>query len=112
MLSVNNLNYYQPKFMSRNVKLNCGLEDCLEIFKNKIMTEEKYISGYVAPEIKTAIEDKIQLLKLKSRNTDPKHEADLIKPLLDAINGNYDITGTYLALGEFEKKLSQIDIVG
>ena len=112
MLNLNNVNPYQPMFAGSKIKLNKSLDESLEIFKDKILSEEKYIRGYLAPEVIAAIEDKFYQLKLKANNIGLKHEKDLIKPLNEAICGNYDITETYLALGEFEKKLSQINIVG
>ena len=111
MLGIDSINSYgNLNFNGGRKKLPSGLEHNLEVFKNKMIADEISVTGYIAPEIRTEIENKIQRLKLQAKKTNPKLEACLIKPLRDAIKGDYDITGTYLALGEFEKKLSQVYI--
>jgi len=110
MLGISNLNQRNfVYFRGGNCQnLQNNVIHSLDAFENKMLDEERALKGYILPEVRTAIENKIQALKLKAQNVMPHKEAELIKPLSDAIAGRYDITATYMALGEFEKKLSEI----
>ena len=110
MLNVTNINFCQNISFkgsnSRNVSTN--IVRSIDAFGDKMLETEKAVTGYITPEVRMAIANKVNHLKLKAQNINPQNEAELIKPLQDAINGQYDITETYLALGDFERKLSDI----
>ena len=110
MLKPVNIHRYQNIYFqgTKKIKLPKDLISNLDAFKNKMLADEEATYGYIIPEVRTVIESKIQTLKTQAQNINPKNEAQLIRPLQAAIKGNYDITATYLALGEFEKTLSNI----
>ncbi len=111
MLNVSNISgNYCTNFKGANRYLSNSLEHNHEMFKNKIIADEFAINDYLAPEVKIAIEDKIQGLSARAKNINSKDVPSLVKPLQDAIKNHVDITQTYIALVEFEKKLSEIRV--
>ena len=107
MLKTLNIGYQNVNFMG-TYKIPTVVDMSLENFKNKMLADERYTNGHVTPEVRNAIESKILELKNKVRMVNPAVGNALVQPLQNAIKNNYDITATYLALGEFEKKLSDI----
>ena len=111
MLTINDItnnNRYITFGNRKNAQL--GLEKSLERFKNKIIAEEKAMTnGILREDIVSSIEDKFSSLWPKILRIKPHYVPELKKPLDDAVSCGYDITDSYIALGDFEKRLSQIN---
>ena len=108
MLGTVNINRYQNIDFNGTKKIHLpkDLASNLDVFENKMLADELVVYGYILPEVRASITDKIRELKTKAQSINPKKEAQLVKPLQNAIRNNYDITRTYLALGKFERLLS------
>ena len=88
-----------------------GLERSLEAFKNKVIVEERLVNnGYVENDVMKAIDEKFQGLRIKALTANPKFFPELQKHLESAVKWTCDITSTYEALGDFEKKLADANV--
>ena len=110
MISVNNFstpNYITFRGNGKNAQ--ASLEHSLERLKNNIIAEEKAMTaGALKEEVVNSIEEKFNRFLPRILKINPKYIPELQKPLDEAVLGRYDITDSYIALGDFEKRLSQI----
>lgn len=110
MLSVNNFstpNYVT--FRGNEKRFQTSLEYSLERLKNKIIAEETVMTkGPLKEDVINSIEEKFNRFLPKILKINPKYIPELKKPLDEAVLGRYDVIDSYMALGDFEKRLSQI----